>query len=516
MSDIIFREQDLTIIIPTLGRDMDLLATILGNLRAQSRLISIIIVWDSNESIDDNQANLYSATFSCEFICHPHNKGLSAARNTGITNIQTPLGMFLDDDIIPQQNTVAQVIAFHNQNPQDLVMQIGKVTWQGGEYQSKLTNWFETYGNWSVLVSSVDLTKLSNFMGGFTSFKRSDFNSLKFDESFKKYGCEDIEFGYRFFSAGGCLYFCENIVGIHNKRLTLDVYYKEHVSAGYSKGVMSELHPDICFDTNYLLAACRKSYNEETLDCFLSLCSQALLSDDHPAEVDFFMGIITEQAMYKGYIEYYGEQYPAFGAAIKSILNQNSKNGLNSSSFYGLLPNSAPLKVEQAMTCENLPQKKELLEKAIHLNPAFARPYLELTKLDLEKWKPTLRDFFSRYAERLDSRTTLNVQQTLGDENVLIARDESPRALFFEVVEQKENWSDEKTISQCLDILKKDPTFVAAYIVLIEKSYLKNIDLAKTWLSQARYFLKFRPLTERTEKSSKLNQLEQLLKDNPQ
>ena len=48
---------------------------------------------------------------AAQVIEHAENRGLSAARNTGVDHCHTPLAMFVDDDIVPQSGIVAQLLA---------------------------------------------------------------------------------------------------------------------------------------------------------------------------------------------------------------------------------------------------------------------------------------------------------------------------------------------------------------------------------------------------------------------
>ena len=503
---------DLSVIIPTLGRDLHLLEEILGRLRAQTLASPVSLVWDADQPPPAVWAARCAERFGCCLLRHPHNLGLAAARNTGVRHLTTRLGLFLDDDILPEPGTVAGILAFHERFPATAAMQAGKVTWQGGACQSPLTDWFESRGNWQLLSASPDLAPLSSFAGGFTSFKAEAFAGLAFDESFRRYGCEDVEFGHRFFAAGGSLRFTAGVVGIHHKPLSLGAYVRDHVAAGYSKGVMAELHPDLCFRAEELLNAWRRRYPNERLEELLALTAFTLEDESRSAERDFCLGLVTEQALQRGFLDYFAEKYPDFGAALpegdRPLAAPPDLDGL-----CRLLPEFAPLLVEQARACADPAGKTALLHRAAELAPGYALPRLELARLHPETELATLRRFFTDQVGRLDGRTANAVRRALGETLPLVSGERSPRDLYLELAEHCGDWPQQKIAGRCLEILAAEPGFVSAYLPLIEQTVGNDPAHARVWLSQARHFLQFRPLAEREARRRQLDSLAQQLKE---
>lgn len=138
-----------------------------------------------------------------EVVEHDRNRGLSAARNTGARNLPSALGMFIDDDIIPCEGFAEEVIRFHNQHPDPDTMLMGCVSRAHHALCQPADRMVRDPGQPRLQPHATAGQPLSNFMGGFTSFKASALADIGFDEGFTRYGCEDVEFGYRFFRRGG-------------------------------------------------------------------------------------------------------------------------------------------------------------------------------------------------------------------------------------------------------------------------------------------------------------------------
>ncbi|MDI6735992.1 MAG: glycosyltransferase [bacterium] len=234
----------ISIIIPTMpGREANLRQVIesLFCQTLQRDLYEIIIVWDGKEHPIKFPIKYPTKN---RFISYGYNRGLSAARNTGAENANTEISMFLDDDLIPCSKALEIHYQFHQNNPDPMLMAVGNVTWINHPKFNGVMDWFEREGGFSVFSSLKDMAPSPQFLGGFTSFKTEVVRRIRFDESFIAYGCEDHEFGYRFFRLGGKLVFCIEATADHLKNIDAELYYKDHYGAGYSMGNMFSLHPD--------------------------------------------------------------------------------------------------------------------------------------------------------------------------------------------------------------------------------------------------------------------------------
>ena len=139
---------ELTVIIPTIpGREQSLIRVLDG--LAQQLFdfedLEVVVVWDWEGSPEALPGDL---PFSVRVVKHSENKGLAAARNTGLAHATTRYGMFIDDDIIPNPNSLAKHLAFHKSYTDPMVAAVGKYIWD--DPHNGLVSWYQEEGNWSI------------------------------------------------------------------------------------------------------------------------------------------------------------------------------------------------------------------------------------------------------------------------------------------------------------------------------------------------------------------------------
>lgn len=504
-----YKKQNLTIIIPTLGKNIDGIKQLIRAVKQESSQVKIIVVWDNINNIPKILNDIFQK-LSIELIIHGKNRGLSAARNSGVTNCQTQLGMFIDDDILPKPGLILNVIAFHNENIATNDMLIGKVTWQGGKEESTLTNWYECRGNWTALTNSQHMQKMSNFMGGFTSFKLAAFQALTFDESFNKYGCEDTEFGYRFFSQGGQLYFIDGIVGIHEKALSVDVYCRQHIAAGYSKALLTTKHPDLAFKIDYFYQAVNLNRSPISLEQIQNQVS-LLLNNQNNADAissifDVNMSFLTELSMAKGFIEYFKDHCPHFRESFLQWPEFPSKESfIRKATRVKDIPYFLFIK---AMSETDTHLKIQLLKLCASQQENYAAPLIELVHIDREEWLPSLRAFLLKREAYLDLTTKNMIKQIISNHSTVDFSSMSARDKYLYMMKEEDNLSILEMTSICQTIICLDVTFVSAYIMLAKIALKgKTMEVARMNLNLAEYFSKRRPLSERLQHEGNISAL---------
>ncbi|MBV9233000.1 MAG: glycosyltransferase [Candidatus Eremiobacteraeota bacterium] len=147
--------------------------------------------------VDDGSTDATAATIdrararaTCRFIAvHQENRGLANARNVGIAKAKGDRIIFIDDDVLPLPNFVAEHARAASRHPQAIVRggaievedldELPPPIWSVRNYSG---NYF-----WTTNVS-VPLATIRSIGG--------------FDESFAEYGWEDIEVGLRLRARG--------------------------------------------------------------------------------------------------------------------------------------------------------------------------------------------------------------------------------------------------------------------------------------------------------------------------
>ena len=215
-----------TVVIPTFNRKSVLIKAIRAHL-AQSALDQVkeIVIVDDGSTDGTESEIALAARNSAVPIGYRNqpNRGQAAARNVGIEEAKGEIILFMDDDIIPAPNLVAEHLRLHDAYPEHGGAVLGYVTWSPEVRPTPFMNWLGLDG---------PLFEYGHFAGktelDFRSFYtcnlslKTDFlrQAEGFDEEFRGYGYEDIELGYRLQERGLRLRYNPAAVGYHYKRVT--------------------------------------------------------------------------------------------------------------------------------------------------------------------------------------------------------------------------------------------------------------------------------------------------------
>ncbi|MCX9156187.1 glycosyltransferase [Niveibacterium sp. 24ML] len=487
-----YSRADLSVAIPTLGRDLALLVQILTRLQAEQ--LVTIVVWDGHCPPAPEQEALIRQ-LGATLLVHERNRGLSAGRNTGAHAMTTALGMYIDDDIVPAPGFAQAVIDFHNQHPDLLTMMMGCVTWRGGPHQTALTEWFETRGNWNVFHTVPEGRPHANFMGGFTSFKTAVLDDLQFDERFLRYGCEDVEFGYRFFARGGQLLSWPRVLGVHVKQLSPGDYLRDHLGAGYSRGVLVQRQPDAAFSLAWTCKALNTTLPRDALDQIAGIAANLIHIGAGLAtqELDLVMRLLTEQAIQTGFVEFLTENFPSARALRERAL---AGEPLDEQTVIDGIEDFAPLLVERARRCGDPQTRTALRARSQMLIPHYAAPLLDACAAgDDERARIALREHLASYGKDLDLRTIQMIRSRLGEEDDTLATG-GTRALYVSLRSAEATQDTARVVTLAQSILELDPGHAGACIAWARAILKTDAKLARVLLGQARHHVGFRPLHE--------------------
>jgi GT2 family glycosyltransferase len=227
----------INIVMPSYNR-IDILKQSLAALFNQSipaERYQVILVDDaSTDGTDVYVQNILPLYPNLRYIKHEINKGLASARNSGINEVTAGLVLFLDSDIVADKCLLERHIQTHHHYKQDRVAVISNVLYPK-EYieHSNFSKFIQSRELGSRPVSErtrLDYTDLPSryFAGGASSVHIDDIKQIGFfDSSFKTYGGEDEEFGWRLKKAGVRIVFCENALVYHHDEASFQRYKRK-------------------------------------------------------------------------------------------------------------------------------------------------------------------------------------------------------------------------------------------------------------------------------------------------
>ncbi len=235
----------ISIVMPTHNRS-DKLDRVIRRLMAQDvpgEMFEVIIV-DSMSSDDTPEflqelAQRYDNIISlrCE------KPGAASARNMGLARATGPLVLLLDDDILVGPGLVRQMLQEQNRHPGRILL--GKIVapWEHS------VDPFQRYLLQARDVNVYDFPDPQNvpanyFYTACVAIPQSLLGELRFDEGFRVYGVEDIEFGFRLLADETAMVFLPGQQVLHDYYPEYRGYRQKKYKAGYSLGYFLAEHPE--------------------------------------------------------------------------------------------------------------------------------------------------------------------------------------------------------------------------------------------------------------------------------
>ncbi len=209
-------KENFSIIIPVYNAEKTIEECIKNILRLKDKNDEIIVV-DNNSTDNSNKIIM---TFPVKlFVCTK--KGASAARNYGVKFAKNANLIFIDSDIIIQDD---------NLNKIKLLLKNKKIDAVNCMYTAKSKNTFlSKFQNLSIYNKYFNMGKKSqiyynSFWTAFCAIKRKAFDDVNgFDESLL--GLEDIDFGARLTNKGYKILLDKTVQNIHNNNLNFKKFF---------------------------------------------------------------------------------------------------------------------------------------------------------------------------------------------------------------------------------------------------------------------------------------------------
>jgi GT2 family glycosyltransferase len=242
---------DITVVVPTYNR-RKLLAAAVDSLRRQtfpSDRYEVLIVSDgSTDGTDEDYREPLSRPLTRLVRQEKQGFGLSAARNLGIREAQGRLVLFLDDDMTADERMIQAHVDAHARFGDDVAVR-GRVK-PAPELPDTpfcrivLGDVCRLYDDHT---EQARFTDFSTAVSWQASYQRATIANLGgFDETFRCYGWEDIEFSYRASRAGLRFYYEPQALSYHNdQRQTLAAHGQRLRNASRMAPMLFERHPEL-------------------------------------------------------------------------------------------------------------------------------------------------------------------------------------------------------------------------------------------------------------------------------
>ena len=183
---------------------------------------------------------------------HPVNRALAAARNTAIDAARGRLLLFVNDDTYPEPDCLQRHIDFHHSLGKSNIAALGSVKFTENVKDYVLSRVIEKNNLLFPLVGTEKGKEynFNHFVTANLSVHKALFtdNQIKFDTSFRKYGCEDIELAYRLWQKGMRVMFNPEALVRHEHYMSLDDYIRREDNNNSNLVQFVEMHPELLKD----------------------------------------------------------------------------------------------------------------------------------------------------------------------------------------------------------------------------------------------------------------------------
>lgn len=243
---------NLSIIIPTIGRPI--LKEVINSLLLQIKKYpgtKIYISFDgpnSSQKFKDIKKQIQHPNISLLYT-NKERSGASNARNIALKKAlpKSDLIAFLGDDTIPSSDWLSKTLTWHKQNPDTNQAVLGRVFWVKDLENDPLHKWLD--GNIQFDFHNLDKGRKPDwrhFTTSNLSLKSKAFKDNLFDTSFKGWGFEDGELGYRLYKQSNLnINYIPSIIVHHDHHQEFQKVLKNLENARKNARLLESLHPEV-------------------------------------------------------------------------------------------------------------------------------------------------------------------------------------------------------------------------------------------------------------------------------
>jgi glycosyltransferase involved in cell wall biosynthesis len=238
----------LSVVICTFNR-APLLAKVLDSLCRQTLPLhdfEVVIINDGSVDNTEFVASSYASRLPLRYS-YQRNAGLASAKNHGLFASRGDIVLFLDDDDIAEANLLEEHVKTHKAFPAEQYAVLGYTGLGEGVSADPLMHFVTEVGSFLFSYPTLrhgDILDYTYFWGGRSSCKRSLLLEFGIFDPIFRFGCEDIELGYRLSRQGLRVVYNKNAVSYTVRKIGFDAFCSRLERQGASNYVFSQLHPE--------------------------------------------------------------------------------------------------------------------------------------------------------------------------------------------------------------------------------------------------------------------------------
>lgn len=205
----------------------------------------VIVVDDGSSDDTRHVVEKFNGVLSLKYVFQ-ENQGLAVGKNEAIKLADAPIVLFMDDDDVSHPRLLEEHLRTHSSYSGDYYAVLGYTSIDEDILKYPLMQFVTLDGCYLFCYPRIkhgDVLDYTYFWGGRSSCKRNYLLENGLFNPVFRFGCEDIELGYRLSKFNLKVVYNENAVSTMIRRVTLDEFCRRVERQGRSNWTFSQLHP---------------------------------------------------------------------------------------------------------------------------------------------------------------------------------------------------------------------------------------------------------------------------------